>query len=109
MGLEFNRSQVRDRGPPYAELGESHGMLFLEIGDPDIGGGNYPSGLRPTTAPGTRSGTVFFVLFRVGFGLAARRGRPGGVREYGTTTTYLWECRLAQGLEALLLYSVGII
>ena len=83
-------------------------MLFLEIGDPDIGGGNYPPGLQPTTAPGTRSGTVFFVLFRVGFGLAAHRGRPGGVREYGTTTTYPGECRLAQGLEALLVYSVGI-
>ena len=77
-------------------------MLFLEIGDPDIGGGNYLSGLQPITAPGTRGGTVILVFLRVGFGLAARRGRPGGVREYGTTTTYLWECRLAQGLLSAL-------
>ena len=91
MGFELIRSQVRDRGSPYAGLGESHGMLFLEIGDPDIGGGNYLSGLQPITAPGTRGGTVILVFLRVGFGLAARRGRPGGVRDYGTTTTYPWE------------------
>ena len=87
MELELIRSQVRDRGSPYAGLGESLGMLFLEIGDSVIGGGDYPSGWWTTTASGNRSGTVFFVLFREGCGLAARRGRPGGVREYGTTTT----------------------
>ena len=108
MGLELIRSQVRDRGSPYAGLGESHGMLFLEIGDPDIGGGNYPSGWWTTTASGNRSGTLVIVLFRVGFGLAAHRGRPGGVRDYGTTTTSLWECRLAQVLlSALAVQPVG--
>ena len=55
MGLEFNRSQVRDRGAPYAGLGESHGEVFLEIGDPDRRWG-FSFGNQASTASGTRRG-----------------------------------------------------
>ena len=73
MGLELIRSQVRDRGSPYAGLGESWGMLFLEIGDPDIGGGNYPTGLQPTTAPGLEVGlcSSYSLSWELGLPLAA--------------------------------------
>ena len=45
----------------------------------------------PPRHRGTEVGPLVAVLFHVGFGLAAHRGRPGGVRDYGTTTTYPWE------------------
>ena len=55
MGLEFSRSQVRDRGTPYAGLGESHEVVFLEIGDSDRRW-VFSYGDQASTAPGTRRG-----------------------------------------------------
>ena len=83
MELELIRSQVRDRGSPYAGLGESRGMLFLEIGDPDIGGGNCPSGLWPITASGTRSGTVLLYssVWDLGLPLTAAAQGECGIME----------------------------
>ena len=108
MELELNRSQARDRGSPYAGPGESRGMSVFGNRGPGHRRWELPFGVTARHGTGTRSGTMFFVLSLVGIGLAARRGRPGGVREYGTTTTYLWECHLAQGSsECACLYRLG--
>ena len=103
MGLEFNRSQVRDRGTPYAGLGESHEVVFWGIGDSDRRW-EFSSGNQASTAPGTRRGN-WLSDSPVGIGLTAHRGRPGGVRESTTFTSPLWE--FGSSISERTLYSRG--
>ena len=91
MGLEMIRPQVRDRGSPYAGPGESRGMFVFGNRGPGHRRWELPFGATAHHGIGDSKWDLFLVLFCVGFGLAARRGRPGGVRESGTTTTYPWE------------------
>ena len=105
MELELIRSQVRDRGSPYAGLGESHKVLFLEIGESDRRW-VFSSGNQASTAPRTRRGN-WLSDSPVGIGLTAHRGRPGGVRESTTSTSLLWE--IGSSFSERTLYSCGTI
>ena len=97
MGLELIRSQVRDRGSPYAELGESCDAMFLGIEDSICrrGFSHWESG-RPNR--GIEGGLYGCTL--PGIGLSARRVSPGGVWKYGDSTLHPWD--LAQASQRAL-------
>ena len=108
MKLELNRSQARDRGSPYAGPGESRGMFVFGNRGPGHRRWELPLGATAQHGIGDSKWDHVLRTLLVGFGLAAHRGRPGGVRDYGTTTTSPWECHLAQGLvSALTVQPVG--
>ena len=91
MKLELNRSQARDRGSPYAGPGESRGMFVFGNRGPGHRRWELPLGATAQHGIGDSKWDHVLRTLLVGFGLAAHRGRPGGVRDYGTTTTCPWE------------------